>query len=202
MMNLSVALLDAGLAALGGLAPGGDRVAAAGGAAFAAAVRVVDRVHGHAADVRAAALVTDAAGLAEDLVHVVGVRHRADRGHAAVLHHAQLARAQADLGVAGVAADQLGVGAGRAGDLAALHGLQFDIVDDGADRQAAQGRGVARLHVDLFGGDHLVAGLQPLRGQDIGQLAVGVLDQGDEGGAVGVVFQALDGRRPRPTCGA
>src|SRR6185369_10417620 len=47
-------LVLAGLGPLGGLAPGGDRVTAAGGAAFAAAVRVVDRVHGDAADVRAA----------------------------------------------------------------------------------------------------------------------------------------------------
>src|SRR6185312_16364218 len=103
-------LVGAGLAALGGLAPGGDRVTAAGGLALAAAMRVVDRVHGDATDVRAAAHVADAAGLAEHLVHVVRVGHGADRGHAAVEHHAQLARPQADLGVAGVTADQLGVG--------------------------------------------------------------------------------------------
>src|SRR5450432_3198150 len=98
--------------ALGRLAPRRDRVTAAGGLAFAAAMRVVDRVHGDAADVRAAALVAVAAGLAHDLVHVVGVRDRAHGGHAAVRHHAQLARVEADLGVAGVAADQLGVGPG------------------------------------------------------------------------------------------
>src|SRR5579859_4403153 len=56
-------LVGAGLAALGGLAPRGNQVAAAGGLALAAAVRVVDRVHGHAAHVRAAALVAHAPGL-------------------------------------------------------------------------------------------------------------------------------------------
>src|SRR6185312_16478069 len=56
-------LVGAGLAALGGLAPGGDRVTAAGGLALAAAMRVVDRIHGDATDVRAAAHVADAAGL-------------------------------------------------------------------------------------------------------------------------------------------
>src|ERR1700754_2739864 len=151
-------LVRTSLAALGRHAPRGDRVTAARGLAFTAAVRVVDRVHGDTADVRPAALVPVAAGLAHDLVHVVGVRHRAHRGHAGVEHHAQLAGVQADLGVAGVAADQLGVGARRTGDLAALHGLQLDIVDDRADRHAAQGHGVAGPHVGLLGGDHLVAG--------------------------------------------
>src|SRR6185369_7447043 len=158
-----------------------DRITAARGLAFTAAVRVVDRVHGDAADVRPAALVPVAAGLAHDLVHVVGVRHRAYRGHAAVQNHAQLARVQADLGVAGVTADQLGVGPGGAGHLAALQGLQLDVVDDRADRHAAQRHGVARLHVGAFGGDHLVAGLQALRRQDVGELAVGVLHERDEG---------------------
>jgi len=82
-------------------------VTSAGGLAFAAAVGVIDRVHGHAAHVRAEAHVANAAGLAEVLVHVVGVGDRAHRSHAAVQHHAKLARAQTDLGVAGVAADQL-----------------------------------------------------------------------------------------------
>src|SRR5690606_20182074 len=46
-------LVGPGALALGGLAPGADRMATAGGAAFAAAMRVVDRVHGDAAIVRA-----------------------------------------------------------------------------------------------------------------------------------------------------
>ena len=54
-MNLVGALVLAGLLALGREAPRRDRVAAARGAAFAAAVRVIDRVHGDAAVVRAAA---------------------------------------------------------------------------------------------------------------------------------------------------
>src|SRR5690606_4288596 len=112
----------------------GHRVATTGGAAFTTAVRVVDRVHGDAADVRTEAQVTGPARLAQVLVHVVRVGHRADRGHAAVQDHAQLARAETDLGVALVAADQLGVGAGRAGQLTALARLHLHVVDDGADR--------------------------------------------------------------------
>src|SRR5690606_30026992 len=94
-------LVGAGLAALGRLAPRGDRVTAARGLAFATAVGVVDRVHGDAADVRAEAHVTNATGLAEAFVHVVRVGDRADRGDAAVQHHAQFPRTEADLSVTG-----------------------------------------------------------------------------------------------------
>src|SRR5581483_3778515 len=47
------------------LAPGRHRVAAAGGLALAAAERMVDRVHGHPAGLRAHTLPPVAAGLAD-----------------------------------------------------------------------------------------------------------------------------------------
>ena len=55
-MYLPVALLVRVRAPLVGLPHGPDRMPAARGAALAAAVRVVDRVHHHAADLRAVAL--------------------------------------------------------------------------------------------------------------------------------------------------
>src|SRR5580658_209939 len=51
-----IGLLVAGAGAAFGLAPGGDRVAATRGLALATTQRVVDRVHGHAAGLRALAL--------------------------------------------------------------------------------------------------------------------------------------------------
>src|SRR5206468_12105705 len=71
-----------GAGTLGRLAPGGNRVTAARGPAFATAVRVVDRVLGDAAGKRALAEPPVAAGFGEVLVGIVGVRHRADRRHA------------------------------------------------------------------------------------------------------------------------
>jgi hypothetical protein len=50
---------------------------------------------------------------------------------------------------------------------------------------------VARLDVDLGAGLDRVALGQPLRRQDVGLLAIGIVDQGDEGGAVGIVFDPL-----------
>src|SRR3954463_10380898 len=161
-------LVAPGLVALGRLAPRAHRMPAARGAALTAAVRGVDRVHGHAAIVRAPTLPAHPAGLAVIDVLMVRVGHGADRRHALGAHLADLARAQADLAPVAVAADQLREGAGRARDLAAGAGLELDIVDDRAHRHALQRRRVARLHVDAVARDHLVAGLPPLRGKAIG----------------------------------
>src|SRR5262249_24172187 len=159
-----------GLLALGRLAPRRDRVAAARGAAFAAAMRVIDRVHGDAAIVRAAAQPALAPGLADRDVHVIGVRHAADGGAAAAAPHALLARVEAQDDVILVAADELGVGAGGARELAALADLDLDIVDDGADRHVTKRHDVARLHVDVAARDDGVADREPLGREDVGLL--------------------------------
>src|SRR5690606_31299201 len=112
-------LVRAGAVTFGALAPRGNRVTAARGAAFAAAVRVVDRVHRNAAHRRADALIAHAARFTEVLVRVVGVRHGADSGHAFLTHQTQFARRKADLRVGTVAADELGIGARGARQLAA-----------------------------------------------------------------------------------
>src|SRR5688572_2775058 len=168
-------LVLAGAGALGRLAPRGDRVTAARGAVLAAAVRVVDRVLGDAAGQRALAHPAGAAGLGEILVLVVRVRDRADRAHAVRADVALLARVQADDDHAAVATDDLDVDRKRTGDLAALARLHLDIVDDGADRHLAELHRVARLHVDLAAGNDVVAGAEPLRRDDVGELAVLIL---------------------------
>ena len=158
-------------------------------------MRMIDRVHRHAAHPRALTEPTLAAGLSEVDVLLVRVGHRPHRGHALLAYQAHLARGQAQLGVAGVLGDQLRVGSRRAGDLATLGHLHFDIVDDGADRHVPQRHGVARLDVHPLAGNHGAAGFEPLRGKDVGKLAIVIADQGDEGGTVGVVLEALDRRR-------
>src|SRR5476651_1994426 len=88
----------AGRETLGELAPRGDELlaaAAALGLALAAAVRMVDGVHGDAADVRAPAQPAGAAGLAEGLLAVVAVADDADGGAALGVHQPELARGHA-----------------------------------------------------------------------------------------------------------
>src|SRR6516162_10350105 len=96
-----------GLLALGGKSPGRDRMAATRSASLAASVRMVDRIHRHAAIVRHAPHPALAAGLADRNVHVVWVRHRPDGRHAAAMHHALLGRVEAQDDVFAVAADDL-----------------------------------------------------------------------------------------------
>src|SRR5271154_355105 len=188
-------LVGPGLLALGGLAPRGDRMAAARAAAFAAAERVIDRVHGDAAIVRHAPEPALAPGLADRDVHVIGIGHRADGRHAAAMDQALLAGIEAYDHVFLVAADDLGIGPGRARDLAALADLHLHIVDDGADRHVARRHGIAGLDVHVLAGDDGVALTEPLRRQDVGQFAVLVLDEGDEAGAVRIIFDPLDAGR-------
>src|SRR5690606_8485878 len=166
-------LVLAGPGALGRLAPRGDRVTAARGAAFTAAVRVVDRVLGDTAGERLDAHPAAATGLAQVLVLVVGVRHRANRTHAVRPQVTLLARIEANDHQAAVTTDELDVGARRTGDLAALARLHLDVVADRADRHLAEQHGVARFGVGLLAGDDLVAHGQTLRRQDVGQLAIG-----------------------------
>src|SRR5207244_6113875 len=79
--------------------------------------------------------------------------------------------------------------------LAALAGLGFDIVDDRADRHGAERHGIARLHVDGGSRHYGIADGETLRRQDIGLLAIRIFDERDIGGAIGIIFEAFDGRR-------
>ena len=153
---------------------------------------MIDRVHGHAAIVRTAPHPALAAGLADRRIHVIGVRHRPDARHAAAEHETLLARIQPQDDVVLVAPDDLRVGTGRARELTALADLELDIVDDRADRHVRHRHRIAGLHVDMLARDHNVADRETLRREDVGQLAVVVLQQRDEAGAVRIVFEPLD----------
>ena len=130
-------------------APRGHRVAAGGRRALAAAVRVVDRVHRRAAGLRADAHVALAPGLADLDVLVIGVADRADRAAAVLAHEAHLAGRQAQRRHPVLARHELDARAGGAAHLAAAAGLQLDVVDDRADRDAAQRQAAARRDVGI-----------------------------------------------------
>src|SRR5690348_1733679 len=180
------------LVAARGLAPGRHGVAAAGGLALATAVRMVDGVHGDAADGRADAQPALAAGLAQLDVLVLEVADLADRGHAVQVDAADFAAHQADLGVVVLAAQDLSEGAGGAADLAALAGLELDVVDLGADGDVADRERVAHEDVRVLAAQQLRANLQAVRREDVALLAVGVDQEGDAGGAVRIVFDRGD----------
>src|SRR5690606_31660294 len=127
-------LVVAGAGALGRLAPRSYRMTAARSTALTTTMRVIDRVLGNAASQRALALPAGPAGLGKVLVAVVGVRNRTDRAHTIAAQVALLARIEARDHQAAVTADDLDIGTGGAGDLAALARLHLDIVADRTDR--------------------------------------------------------------------
>src|SRR5690606_2264693 len=160
-------LVGTGLLALGRLTPWRNRMTATRGTAFTTTMRVVDRVHGHAAVDGLAAQPTCTTGLAERGVGVILVRHGADRCKAGAMHAALLARLQAKDRPTLVTTDILGISTSRTGNLAALAGLQLDIVHDRTDRHVLERHRVARLHVDsVHRRDDLVASRQTLRSHD------------------------------------
>src|SRR6266542_1911820 len=128
--------LVGGLVAVAGatlrLAPRAHRVAATRALALATAERVVDRVHGHAARLRALAAVAVAAGLAPADQVVLGVADLTDRGAAGHLDLADLAGGHAQGGPAALLGQQLDRHAGGAAQLGAA---------------AAVPRGDAAVHV-------------------------------------------------------
>src|SRR5439155_4938781 len=155
-----------------GLALRVHRVATTGGLALTTAVRVVDRVHGDAADGRALALPPVAAGLTPVDVRLVGVADLADGGAAEHRDPPDLAGRHTQRGVVAFPAEELDPDAGRAGELRATARTQFHGVHRGTDRDVAQRQVVARLDVGTRPGFDAVALAQVLRRDDVPLLAV------------------------------
>src|SRR5256885_6905700 len=106
--------------AFGRRAPRTARIASCRGLAFATAVRMIDRIHRHAAHRRADAAPAHASGLADRLERMLFVADLADGRATVDVHFANLTRAQPQLRVAAFAREQLRGRAGGARELRAL----------------------------------------------------------------------------------
>ncbi len=166
------------------------RVALAG-LALTTTVRVIDRVHHHAADGRANATPADGARLAVAAQVVLAVADFADRGAAINMNLARLIRAQAHCRVHAFACGELHGTTGTARELCTLAGLQLDAVDRGADRDVADLHGAAGLDRRLGTRDHGIARDHALGRDDVATLAVRVQHQREVGGAVRIVLKTL-----------
>src|SRR5271156_2714676 len=115
-----------------GLSPRGDRMTAARGLAFAATVRVIDRVHGYATIAGTNTLPAIASGLADRHILMIGIAYLAYRRHACYQHPASFARGQLQERVVALFGHQLGRGPCRAHHLRAFAGTELNVVDRGA----------------------------------------------------------------------
>lgn len=188
---VGIFLVLAGLQAQSNLTPGGNRSGHTHRAlALAAAMGVIAGVHNHAADGGTDAHVTGAAGLTNADVLVVSVAHGADGGFRIHRNLADFAGGQTNLRVQAFLGHELSAHTGGTNHLAAAAGLDFHIVDQCADGDRLDGQRVAGLNIGGLAGDDGVAHLQIQRSQDVALLAVRVVQQSDEGAAVGVVLNA------------
>src|ERR1019366_6456251 len=185
-------LVAAGAVAECRLAPWGLRVPTGAAATLAASVRVVERVHGHAAHRGPPAPPTRLARLADVLVLVVGVADLAHGGEAADVDPPDLPGGHPHGGEVALLGDQLGRDAGAAHQLAAPAGEHLEVVDGRAERDVGERQGVAGLDLGADTGADDGPDGQPQGGEDVPLLAVGVVQEGDPGAPVGVVLDRRD----------
>src|SRR6266568_838519 len=120
----------------------------AGGFAFSAAQRMVDRVHHDAARDRTPALVPCAPGLAPVDELPLRVSDLADRRATRGLDEPDLTRRHPEMRVSTLLREELHARTGASSDLRAATRPQLNRVDDGADRDVLERQGVASLDVD------------------------------------------------------
>src|ERR1700760_600507 len=181
-------LVVARLVAARRLAPWRHRMPGARGLALAAAVRVIDRVHGHAAVGGADALPAVASRLADGYVLVVRIAHLPDRCHALDQHAPRLAGRQLQQSVVTFLRNKLCLSASRAHHLRALARPQFDIVHRGAGGNALERQRVADQDVRIRTAHYRLANLQTYRLDDVALLAIRIVDQRNTRRAIGIVF--------------
>lgn len=172
--------------------PRADRLACFTGTAFAATVRVIDRVHGHATNRRADTAPTHCTGLADLAQAVFFVTDFTDGGAALDVHAAHFTRAQTNLGVRAFAGQQDGGSAGRTDHLSTFAGDHFHAVDGGTHRDVADRQRVAGADRGFDARDQRGAHFQATGSDDVTTFAVGVAQQSDVRRTVRVIFQTLD----------
>src|SRR5439155_26042449 len=153
------------------------RMQAARGLALAAAERLVDGIHRHAANVRALALPAAAASLADRHVFVVDVADLADGGEAFHADLADFARRHLDRGVVAFFRHELDGRTGAPRNLTAASRLQLHVVQLRAERNVLQRETVARQDVDALAGDDRIADFEADAVQDVALLPVRVGEQ-------------------------
>ena len=215
--------------------PGGDETDLATGARSAlhrrrladvlmvsTTVRMLDGVHGHTAYLRPAValglvLVVGASGLQHGLVDPATAGDDADHGAIRRRNHLLRARRQLDARTlrVGVVADDGGVVAAGARQLAAVARLLLEVGDDGALGHGADGHDVTDGQVRLLAAVDELAGVHALAGDhqlltDLVSVRIPEVDDGERRAAtrvvddvaddaldVAVAFAVVDGAEPR-----
>src|SRR4030042_506258 len=116
------------------------------------------------------------------------VTHLPDRGVTILQHQTNFAGGKLDMGVLSLLRHELAEASRAPNDLAALSGLQFDIMDQGTRRDIAEGKGIAGFDVSRGAGNHLIPDPEVGWGKDVPLLAIDIMKKGDPGRRVGIVL--------------
>src|SRR6478672_1725964 len=180
------------LLAFGLLAPWRYRMTACSSTAFAATVRVVNRIHHHTTHRRTDATPAHCTGLADLAQVVFAIAHFADCRAAFDVHAAHFTGTQTDLSVCAFTRHQHDTRTGSTRHLRALARQHLYAMHRGADRDIANRQAVARLDRRFRAIHQLVTNGDALRRDDVLTLAIGIAQQCDMRGAVRIVFDTLD----------
>src|SRR6185436_3849048 len=166
------ALVVPGLIPACRLAPRRNRVPAAGGFTFAAAVRMINRIHRDAAHLWPASLPSRASGLAQRNIAVLDVTDLSYGRVAIYVDAANLTARQSKLRPVAFLGHKLRRSARRANHLRAFARPQFYVVNRRAQRNRLERKRVARNYVSLGSRYDGLPDLQANRRDDVTLLAV------------------------------
>src|ERR1700722_18467767 len=165
------------------LSPWGNRMTAPGGLAFAATVRVIDRVHGYATVAGTNTFPAITSSLADGYILMIGIAYLANCRHARYQYPASFTGGQLEQGVVAFLGHQLSRRSCRAHHLRALAGTELNVVHRGAGWDVLERQCIADQNVSLGPAHDRLPYLQPYRLNDVALLAVQVMHQRDARGA-------------------
>lgn len=149
---------------------------------------MVDRVHCHAPDMRATTEPTASSGFSELLTFVLTVTDLADARSAKIIKLSDLSGRQSHQNMIAFFGHELCPHAGTAHQLGPFANLQLDVVDNRTQRNIDQGKAITGLDINIVPGNNGSAYGNTLGRQNVPFFSIGITQQGDIGGSVGIVF--------------
>mgnify|MGYP006925659252 CR=1 FL=1 len=135
---------------------------------------------------------TVTSGFAELLALVLPVSDLTNAGPAIVVEFPDLTGRQTNEDMIAFLGHELSSDTGTADELGAFADLQLDIVYYRAKGNVHQRKTVAGLNIDIVTSHHGITDRNPFRRKNVALLPVGIAEQGDIGGAIGIVLDGDD----------
>jgi hypothetical protein len=156
---------------------------------------VIDRIHCNASNLGPSPQPPFPPGLAEGDIFMYDISNLSDGGLTVQKNPPNLTRGQLDQGIWIFFGHELGVCAGAADDLTPSSHPKLNVVDMGTQGNVPQRQGIARLNVRAVAGLDPIPYAQVLWRQNVALLSVGVMEQCNPRGSIGIIFDGGNLRR-------